>query len=575
MLGVLILLPVGLCASVSDLARRLARLESRMADLERVAPKEFRVVHYNVLAEQYGSNFNPWFLYGANVTPEERDELLQRFYASNGKSAKSRGWPEWADRILSPERIAAVERYEQEAFDWDQRRERLWQTVDGCEADVLTLAECDHYDDFWCERLQAAGFESCWRKRPRDSSRDGCAIAWRSSTFELEATGGFDFGATYRSSAADLDRTCSFALLRWRREPNARVLIATTHLARNPESEKQLWPRSFQFSSIVRQLLGFATEHNALDVPVVLTGDLNAKDCDVLSGIARSMTLLLSTPAHPLLWSVLDAPTRATSVTDARACRIDYLLFQSAALRLLRVDQLPKLDQSIPDQQGIHPSDHLPVGASFGLKFGFDQLVDDARQWAACVAGSSVARPLSVEALRAAYSYFDKDGSGCVSMLELELGLQALGPQLVGGLDSRLRKILGLAPAGKRRSEEGEADEGTMSLERFVRLYSKGAARLTASGMARQLAMAFEAFDTDGDGSVTPEELREGLQAAATAPLDEARVAVLTRELDEDRDGLISRDEFVSWMINAYCQGLDEDVEGCDVEDDEDDERAI
>ena len=59
MLGVLILLPVGLCASVSDLARRLARLESRMADLERVAPKEFRVVHYNVLAEQYGSNFNP------------------------------------------------------------------------------------------------------------------------------------------------------------------------------------------------------------------------------------------------------------------------------------------------------------------------------------------------------------------------------------------------------------------------------------------------------------------------------------------------------------------------------------
>ena len=92
------------------------------------------------------------------MTPEERDELLQRFYASNGKSAKSRGWPEWADRILSPERIAAVERYEQEAFDWDQRRERLWQTVDGCEADVLTLAECDHYDDFWCERLQAAGF---------------------------------------------------------------------------------------------------------------------------------------------------------------------------------------------------------------------------------------------------------------------------------------------------------------------------------------------------------------------------------------------------------------------------------
>ena len=52
--------------------------------------------------------------------------------------------------------------------------------------------------------------------------------------------------------------------------------------------------------------------HAAEDVPVVLTGDLNAKDCDELAGIARALVRLTSAPTHPLLWSVMDAPTPAT-----------------------------------------------------------------------------------------------------------------------------------------------------------------------------------------------------------------------------------------------------------------------
>ena len=34
-------------------------------------------------------------------------------------------------------------------------------------------------------------------------------------------------------------------------------------------------------------------------VPVVLTGDLNAKDCDELAGTARALVRLLSSPTHP------------------------------------------------------------------------------------------------------------------------------------------------------------------------------------------------------------------------------------------------------------------------------------
>lgn len=144
-----------LSTSTADLGRRFAQLEARIADLERVAPKDFRVVHYNVLADQYGSNLNPWFLYGADVTSEEREVLLRNFYSKNKP-----GWPAWAESVLSSGRISAVEQYDRKAFAWEQRRERLWQTVEGSQADVLTLAECDHYDD------GEAGSDGFWRAPP-------------------------------------------------------------------------------------------------------------------------------------------------------------------------------------------------------------------------------------------------------------------------------------------------------------------------------------------------------------------------------------------------------------------------
>ena len=36
-------------------------------------------------------------------------------------------------------------------------------------------------------------------------------------------------------------------LLRWRRDPSSRLLVATTHLARDPESAKQQYARGFQY----------------------------------------------------------------------------------------------------------------------------------------------------------------------------------------------------------------------------------------------------------------------------------------------------------------------------------------
>jgi len=568
-------------ARASSLERRLQkqgtvleRLEERTADLERVAVKEFEILHYNVLSNYSATNMLPWFCYGCNVTAAERAEMHRRFYApgpTGFKRVRGKGWPTWAEEVLSPERRAAVEAYDALHFGWERRCERLIAAVCrhrvGCRErapDILTLAECDCYDEFWRERLLQRGYASTWRKRPR-SSIDGCAIAWRSSTFELLASGGYDFGSALSRSP---DRTCHFALLAWRRDPTVRLLVATTHLARNPESDEQLLARGYQYGSLFRELLAFAAAHGAEDVPVVLTGDLNAKDCDELAGIARALVRLLSTPTHPLLWSVLDAPTPATTVTEERTLRIDYVLYQSESLSLTGVSQLPTLDAPIPDAE--HPSDHLPVSARLVVRPHWARVEDDARQWLACVSSNTAVRPLSGDALRTAFTYFDKDGSGLISLVQLEAGLQSLG---FPGLDSsKVREALRAAgcetSAGESRSlhphlawiSRRATDDRSwaMDLDQFVHVYTHFAQQATAaSSSARQLDLAFKALNPNHSGVVSRHELQQALRSMCSAPLDEPRVEAVLREL-EDGAGTISLASFTNWMMGRYTSSLED-----------------
>lgn len=63
-----------------------------------------------------------------------------------------------------------------------------------------------------------------------------------------------------------LDRTFLLTLLRFRRNPELHLLVATTHLTRNPEIKSQTLPRSFQYSLLFRELLTFTNSHSAVQV---------------------------------------------------------------------------------------------------------------------------------------------------------------------------------------------------------------------------------------------------------------------------------------------------------------------
>lgn len=299
---------------------------------------------------------------------------------------------------------------------------------------------------------------------------------------------------------------------------------------------------------------------------MVLTGDLNAKDCDELAGIARALVRLTSAPTHPLLWSILDAPTPATTLTEERALRIDYILYQSTALQLRGVGQLPALLTPIPDE--TQPSDHVPVSARLLVRPSWVQVEEDARQWLACISGTASVRPISGTALRAAFTYFDKDGSGVVTTVQLEAALQTLG--FPAGLSSgHIRQALvdaGCSPSAHAleqwdvhyfqalRGEPTEA-EWSMGLEQFVQVYMHSVQRCSST-MARQLDMAFAAFDSNGDGVLAVAEMRDALHRMASAPLDENRVDVVLKELDGDGDGKITLTDFSEWMMRTYTSFL-------------------
>ena len=77
----------------SSVAERLAELEKRVADLERVAPGEFSVV---LAADQYASNLQPWFLYGdPPICNDERAALTAKFLPSFLPSSHQRHARHW------------------------------------------------------------------------------------------------------------------------------------------------------------------------------------------------------------------------------------------------------------------------------------------------------------------------------------------------------------------------------------------------------------------------------------------------------------------------------------------------
>ncbi|PKI42951.1 hypothetical protein CRG98_036749 [Punica granatum] len=143
-----------------------------------------------------------------------------------------------------------------------------------------------------------------------------------------------------------------------------------------------------------------------------------------------------------------------------------------------------------------------------------------------------IAESLSEEeiaGLKEMFKMIDTDNSGHITLEELKIGLEKVGANL------QESEIIGLMEAADIDNS------GTMDYGEFI------AAMLHLNKVQREdhLFAAFNYFDKDGSGYITPDELQAACEQFG---LRDVHLEDIIREVDQDNDGRIDYSEFVAMM---------------------------
>ncbi|KAJ4974260.1 hypothetical protein NE237_007434 [Protea cynaroides] len=136
-----------------------------------------------------------------------------------------------------------------------------------------------------------------------------------------------------------------------------------------------------------------------------------------------------------------------------------------------------------------------------------------------------------VEVLRDMFKLMDTDNNGKITYEELKAGLQNVGSQLA---EPEMKLLMEVADVdGNGTLEYGEFVTVTIHLQKLEN--------------DEHIRRAFMFFDRDGSGYIEMDELRETLTDDSGEPDNEVLNDII-REVDTDKDGRISYEEFVAMM---------------------------
>nr|ACG37185.1 calcium-dependent protein kinase, isoform AK1 [Zea mays] len=137
-----------------------------------------------------------------------------------------------------------------------------------------------------------------------------------------------------------------------------------------------------------------------------------------------------------------------------------------------------------------------------------------------------------VEDIKDMFKTMDTDNDGIVSYEELKTGIAKLGSHLA---ESEVQMLIEAVDTnGRGALDYGEFLAVSLHLQRMAN--------------DEHLRRAFLFFDKDGNGFIEPEELREALVDDGAADSMEEVVNDILQEVDTDKDGKISYEEFVAMM---------------------------
>uniref|UniRef100_A0A7S1GAP5 Calmodulin n=1 Tax=Bicosoecida sp. CB-2014 TaxID=1486930 RepID=A0A7S1GAP5_9STRA len=131
------------------------------------------------------------------------------------------------------------------------------------------------------------------------------------------------------------------------------------------------------------------------------------------------------------------------------------------------------------------------------------------------------------------FHLFDFSGEGRIDSKELGTMLRALGQSPT---EAEVQDII---------AEVDVDGTGKLDFEEFLAMV---AGRLKDTDIVGEVEASFDAFDVDGDGKVSAEDLRAYAEKLGEKlPMDDVREMV--GEADLDGDGMISKDSFKRLMV--------------------------
>ncbi|KAJ1699473.1 hypothetical protein LUZ63_007985 [Rhynchospora breviuscula] len=140
--------------------------------------------------------------------------------------------------------------------------------------------------------------------------------------------------------------------------------------------------------------------------------------------------------------------------------------------------------------------------------------------------------PEQISEFQQAFLLFDKNNDGCITLKELAAVIHQLDLNLT---EVELLEMI---------REVDINGNGTIEFNEFTSLMAR---KLMETDTDEEMKEAFEVFDKDHNGLISPSELRHVMRNLGENLTDD-EVAQMIREADTDGDGYVNYEEFVRMM---------------------------
>jgi calmodulin len=150
----------------------------------------------------------------------------------------------------------------------------------------------------------------------------------------------------------------------------------------------------------------------------------------------------------------------------------------------------------------------------------------------------------TLDDFRSAFNTFDKDGGGSIDAKELKELMNTVG---TNPTDKELDEMIAMADAD---------GSGSIDFAEFVTLMAHN---MTDEKSVDDLKKAFQVFDSDGSGNISPDELQR-IMINVGEPVSLEDVNKVISEADEDGDGEINFEEVCATRPDARVSCVSCDV---------------